>query len=79
MTHDALNDCDYMRILSSNKEKIVLVIDEAHGLTPRSLENIPECMALVGLSATPERYDPSETSLIADKIGKITFKIELKI
>lgn len=78
MTHDALNDCDYMKILSSNKEKIVLVIDEAHGLTPRSLENIPECMALVGLSATPERYDLSETSLIVDKIGKITFKIELK-
>lgn len=77
MTHDALLDDDYMSIIRRNKDLVLLIADEAHGLTPRSLENIPVCKGMLALSATPERFDTSETALMYSKFGNVVFSLEL--
>jgi len=77
MTHDALLDEDYMALVQRYKDSILLIADEAHGLTPRSLEKIPSCKGMLALSATPERFDTSETDLLYAKFGGIVFSLEL--
>ena len=53
------NKCDSIK---ANK---LLVVDEAHNLSPKQIELLPENFIYrLGLSATPERYDQSETDKI---------------
>lgn len=61
--------------ISSDK---LLIVDEAHNLSPNQIKRLPSSFNLrLGLSATPERYDPAETKNIVDYFtrGRIeTFK-----
>lgn len=77
ITHDALLDEDYMALIRKHKDSILLIADEAHGLTPRSLDMIPSCKGMLALSATPERFDTSETDRLYQKFGPVVFTLEL--
>jgi len=62
-------------------EKLCLIVDEAHNLTPGQLSKLPDALYRLGLSATPERHDPAEgVSIIQYFIGngRSTYKYSLK-
>ncbi len=59
---DKLND----RISTLDENKL-LIVDEAHELSNRQITSLPESYRYrLGLSATPERHDASETERIID-------------
>lgn len=61
---------------------ILLVVDEAHNLTPACVKMLKSMNVFrLGLSATPERYNPHETKAILDyflQSGQSSFKFGLK-
>lgn len=68
--------------ISSNK---LIIVDEAHNLSPKQIKSLPLSFRFrLGLSATPERYDPEETRRIIgyftrEKIDTFKYTIEQAI
>lgn len=53
----------------------LIIIDEAHNLSPNQIKRLPEFFAYrLGLSATPERYSQNETDKIVEFFTRNTVK-----
>ena len=55
----------YIKQIRSHSGNLLIVIDEAHNLSPNQIKQLPENFGYrLGLSATPERYSEDETNRI---------------
>lgn len=79
MIHLAKNLSKYQEIL---KDKLLIIIDEAHNVTEKLFKLLPNAKYRLGLSATPERRNLEETKNIINyfkgKAYDSTYKYTLK-
>ena len=65
-TYDTFFSKAYKRIAKMTSARLI-VVDEAHNLSPKQISYLPKGFKYrLGLSATPERYNPNETDKIID-------------
>lgn len=65
-TYDTFFNKYYGKCSALGRNKLIIV-DEAHNLSPNQIKRLPKSFPYrLGLSATPERYNPNETQQIID-------------
>ncbi len=79
ITHDFLKNDNLLRLINKFSDDILLVADEVHGLGVATFtKKTPGFKYVLGLSATPKRFDDSETNEIYNIFGKCVFEYGIK-